>query len=230
MSVTSFKVRVLTGISHVMLEFLPNGIDKSGYKLTGLGFSYDCRHPGLFIDEYKEYVLKNRDYDIAMRQLQSEKQEWTSVASTFENVGFGMAFGQKTGAAAAGIGGLVESVSTFVINQEFDPRIQEQYNRRYARMTDQISLVGDSITNVYNEKNNGLLQIYSLEMDLPSKQRMANYINTNGYVCDEFTDNLESLFDVEVKIQADSIVIEGATCLEAKHQTVYRLQNGVEFI
>ena len=230
MSVTSFKVRVLTGISHVMLEFLPNGIDKSGYKLTGLGFSYDCRHPGLFLDSYKEYVLKNRDYDIAMRQIQSDKQLWTAGSSTAENIGFGIAFGGPKGGTAAGVGGLIETFSTYVINKEFDPKIQEQYDRRYQRMTDQISLVGDSITNVYNEKNNGLLQIYSLEMDLPSKQRMANYINVNGYVCDEFTDNLQSLFDVDVKIQADNIIVEGATCLEAKHQTVYRLQNGVEFL
>lgn len=229
-TVNSFNVRLLIGISHIMLEFLANGQTKNGSKLTNVGFSYDCRHPGLFVDSYQDYILKNRDYDIAMRQIQSEKQEWAAVSSTFENIGFGMAFGQKTGAAAAGIGGIVESLATFVINQEFDPRIQEQYNFRYARMTDQISLVGDSITNVYNERNNGLLQVYTLSMDVASQTRMDNDISINGYVCDEYVSNLETLFGVGNIIKADSVVVEGATCLESKHQTVYRLQNGVEFI
>lgn len=229
-TVNSFNVRLLIGISHIMLEFLANGQTKNGSKLTNVGFSYDCRHPGLFVDSYQDYILKNRDYDIAMRQIQSEKQEWAAISSTFENIGFGMAFGQKTGAAAAGIGGIVESLATFVINQEFDPRIQEQYNFRYARMTDQISLVGDSITNVYNERNNGLLQVYTLSMDIASQTRMDNDISINGYVCDEYVSNLETLFGVGNIIKADSVVVEGATCLESKHQTVYRLQNGVEFI
>ena len=229
-TVTSFNIRLLLGISHIMLEFIANGQTKNGSKLTGIGFSYDCRHPGLFVDSYQDYILKNRDYDIAMRQIQSDKQIWAAAASTAENVGFGFAFGNVSGGAAAGVGGLIETVSTYIINKEFDPKIQEQYNLRYKRMTDQISLVGDSITNVYNERENGLLQVYTLLMDLPSRNRMANDINVNGYVCDEFIDDLESLFDVEIKIQADNVVVEGATCLEAKHQTVYRLQNGVEFI
>lgn len=230
MNITSFKVRLITGISHIMLEFLPNGTDKNGSKLTGLGFSYDCRHPGLFVDSYQDYILKNRDYDIAMRQIQSEKQEWSSVASVFENIGFGMAFGQEKGARAAGIGGIIESMATYAINTTFDPKIQEQYDFRYARMTDQISLVGDSITDVYNEKENGLLQIYTLTMDDATKQNMDTDIEINGYVCNEYTKNLENMFNVGVIIKAEDIVIEGACCLEGKHQTVYRLQNGVEFI
>ena len=228
--ITSFTVRLLTGISHIMLEFIPNGSTKNGSKLTGAGFSYDCRHPGLFVDEYRDYILKNRDYDIAMRQIQSEKQIWTAGFSTAENIGFGYAFGKVPGAQAAGAGGLLETLGTYLINSEFDPRIQEQYDIRYARMTDQISLVGDSITDVYYEKDNGLLQIYSLVMDTATQTRMDTDIEVNGYVCDETVANLEQLFGEGVIIKADNIIIEGATCLDAKQQTVYRLQNGVEFI
>ena len=242
MTVSSFRVRLLTGISHVMLEFLPQGSNKNGSKMAGNGFTYDCRHPGLFIDEYKEYVMRNRDYDIAMRSIQSDRQVWSAAASTLENIGFGYAFGDSAtahkgnsggrppyGAIAAGVGGVLETISTFVINKYFDPMIQQQYDNRYARMADQVALVGDSITNVMNERTNGLMQLYSLYMDTATQARMNTDIEVNGYVCDETTASVESLFTKGAILQADNVTVEGACCLDAKQQTVYRLQNGVEF-
>ena len=235
-NVTSFKVRMLVGLSHIMLEFIPNGSNKNGTKLTGAGFNYDCRHPGLFLDSYQEYVLKNREYDIEMRRIQSEKQEIQAWANVAENVGFGMAFGQMKGAQAAGIGGIIEASTTTLLNSLYDPQIQQQYDARYQRMTDQVSLVGDALTDVYNERDNGLLQLYTLSMDTPTQTRMSQDIINNGFYCDETTDNVQSYFwiddgsNVKHVIQADNVVVEGACNVIGKQQIVRRLQNGVEFI
>lgn len=231
-TINGFDISLLVGLSHVMLQFTPKVVNpaklKLSDKLTGVAFSYDCKHPGLFIDEYREYVLRNREYDIEMRSIQSERQELQAWSSVAENIGFGAAFGQKAGAVAAGIGGTIEAVSTYLINSYFDPQIQNQYNKRYARVTDQISLVGDSITNLYNVDST--LTKYALIMDTPSQNVMYKDIEVNGYVCDEIVSDLEDMFSVGARIQADNVTIEGASCLDAKHQTVYRLQNGVEFI
>ena len=240
--VESFEVTLLKGISHVLLQFLPKVNDSTnlGDMLTGTGFCYDCRHPGLFVDSYQDYVLKNRDYDIQMRKIQSDKQELQAWISTAENVGFGAAFGQKSGAAAAGIGGIIEAVGTRLINEIFDPQIQTQYDKRYQRMTDQISLVGDSITNIYIEDS---MIKYVLSMDSYSKDVMKSDIDNNGFVCDEITNDLETMFKATITtvvdgqtytvkpvFQADNVVVEGACNVIGKQQVVRRLQNGVEFI
>lgn len=225
-TVEGFDVTLNVGLSHILLQFLPSSDNLLSDKLTGKGFTYSCKHPPLFTDSYQEYVLKNRDYDIAMRQIQSDRQIWHAGVSTAENIGFGIAFGQEKGGVAAGIGGLLETAGTFAINKHFDPMIQQQYDYRYSRMTDQVTLIGDSLTNIYR---NPQLSKYELNMDIATQERMNNDIQVNGYVCDETTSSLEELFTVGAIVQTDMVVVEGVCCLDAKQQTVYRLGNGVEF-
>lgn len=229
-SVSSFRTRLLIGISHIMIQFTPYGQSDIDEQLSGMSFMYDCRHPGLFVDSYQDYVLKNREYDIAMRKIQSDKQLWTSAASIAENVGFGMAFGGSSGAKAAGIGGVIETIGTYVINAVFDPQIQNQYDIRYQNMTDQISLIGDSITSVYQYVGTGLMRMFTQTMDSATQTRMDNDTTYNGYYCDETTGNLQSLFLNGRIFQADNVVVEGACTLAGKQQVVRRLMNGVEFI
>lgn len=239
-TIDGFTVRLQLGISHIILQFTPYYTnDRLSEQLTGKGFCYDCRHPGLFVDSYQDYVLKNRDYDIQMRRIQSEKQELQSLFSVAENVGFGMAFGGPVGATAAGIGGLIEATSTWVTNSVYDPQIQRQYDRLYSRVTDQISLVGDSVTNLLFEYP---MYVYTLIMDVSSQNTMKNDISINGYVCDETINNLSTIFtnniisdtylniDIKPVFQADNVVVEGACNVIGKQQVVRRLQNGVEFI
>ena len=231
-SVSNFKINLLLGISHVMLEFLPNGANDNSSLLINTGFCYDCRHPGLFVDSYQDYILKNREYDIEMRKIQSEKQIMQAGFSTAENIGFGMAFGGGTGAVASGIGGALEMLGTGIINEIYDPKIQKQYDRKYHRMTDQISLVGDSITNVINSmvNNTGILRVYTITMDLPSQAIMVADIAANGYFANETSNTIYARFGTGVIIQADNVVVEGTVPLACKHQIVERLNNGVEFI
>lgn len=229
----SFETRLLMGLSHIMLEFVPTSDKDNSNMLIGKSFCYDCRHPGLFVDSYQDYILKNRDYDIEMRRIQSEKQEVQSWSSVAENIGFGMAFGKKQGAAAAGIGGVIEATSTTLINQLYDPQIQEQYDLRYQRMTDQISVVGDSITNIYNvlSTSSGMLKKCVISVSTSAQTRYNNDINTNGYYSDEVTSTLSTTYFATGRvIQADNVVVEGACNVIGKQQVVRRLQNGVEFI
>lgn len=236
-SVDSFKIKLTFGISHIMLEFIPISGGLSDM-LTGKAFNYDCRHPGLFVDSYTDYILKEKEYDIEMRKIQSEKQEVQAFANVIENVGFGAAFGGGVGGIAAGIGGIVEAGATWLVNQEYDPKIQAQYNKRYARMTDQISMVGDSVTNLFYFSP---FYRYELTMDTPSQDAMREDITNNGYVCNEFTSQLSQLFTnqptpydsthtVLPVFQADNVVVEGSCNVIGKQQVVRRLQNGVEFI
>lgn len=239
-----FKVTLLKGLSHVLLQFTPYDDyenTRQGELITGTGFCYDCRHPGLFVDSYQDYVLKNRDYDIQMRQIQSNKQELQAWVSAAENVGFGYAFGDTGGAKAAGAGGIIEAVGVRAINSLYDPQIQSQYDRRYQLMTDQISLIGDSITNLQIEAP---LSKYTLTIDNPSKLRAIEDINSNGFYTDETVSHLQSYFTNTTRtwvdngvtftlhptFQADNVVVEGACNVVGKQEVVRRLQNGVEFI
>lgn len=227
----TFKIRLTLGLSHIMLEFLPiNG--NNSQSIVGLSFCYDCRHPGLFVDSYQDYIMKNRDYDVAMRQIQADKEVWTQVGASLEGVGYGYAFGQESGGKAAGIGGVLETVSRYLINQEFNPRIQKQMDLQYARMTDQISLVGDSITNLLNviDESSGILRRYSIDVSQASSDRYDKDILVNGYYTDESINNLNEIFRTGLIIQADNVVVEGACNVIGKQQVVSRLQRGVEFI
>lgn len=229
-TITGFTVTLLKGISHVMLQFIPTNTDLDTQSAinTGFGFNYDCRHPGLFVDSYQDYVLKNREYDIAMRHIQADKEVWTQAAATIEGVGYGVAFGKGLGGVSAGVGGVAETAARYIINNEFNPRIQQQYDQLYQRMSDQISLVGDAITNLYIEKS---LSKYSLIMDTPSQDRMNTDITINGYYTDETTPTLQSsYFAIGRVLQADNVIVEGACNVVGKQQVVSRLMNGVEFI
>lgn len=239
-TIDEFEILLQFGLSHVFLQFTPKQIGENlGELLTGRGFTYDCRHPGLFVDKYTEYVLKNREYDIEMRKIQSDKQVANAWVSTAENVGFGFAFGQGAGAAAAGIGGVIEAVGSWAINSAYDPQIQKQYDSLYKRMTDEISLIGDTITNVLVYSP---MYKYELTMDTSTQNRMKADIQQNGYYCDEQTGTLQLLFkntitqnttdnyNVNPVFQADNVVVEGACNVIGKQQVVRRLQNGVEFI
>lgn len=238
MKVEGFDIALKTGISHIMLEFTPKyQSSRIGQFLTGSAFNYDCRHPGLFVDSYQDYVLKNRDYDIEMRQIQADKEVWTQVGASLEGVGYGIAFGQTMGGIAAGIGGVLETVSRKLINDEFNPKIQKQYDKLYARMTDQISLVGDAITALLWYEP---LYKYTLTMDDATQNRMKSDIEINGFYIDEIVSDLSSMFTnqptevgeytVYPVFQADNVVIEGACNVIGKQQVVSRLMNGVEFI
>ena len=226
LDVEGFDIRLYMGISHILLKFIPFG-GSDGDSMTGMAFTYDCRHPGLFVDSYTDYILKSKDYDIAMRDIQSQKQFVAAAFSTIENIGFGYAFGDKPGAKAAGIGGLVETIGVGLTNAKYDPLIQEQYDLRYAKMTDQISLVGDTVTPLFYSKP---MYFYRLTMDEASSDRMDMEIATNGYRCDELVTNLSERFVTGDVLQADSVTIEGAACLESKRQMANRLSEGVEFI
>lgn len=228
----SFRTRLLLGISHVMVEFVPSITLSNDASIVNRGFTYDCRHPGLFVDSYAEYIMKNRDYDIEMRRIQSDKELWHSIASVIENIGFGAAFGGVNGAIAAGVGGSVEAAATFLINANFDPQIQRQYDKLYARMTDQISLVGDSITNAIRRIDSGdpMFSKYTITVTDDSRDRYEQYIHVNGYDSDEMTDDLQSYVHKGGILRADNVVVEGCIPMDARTQTVYRLSNGVQFI
>lgn len=238
-NIESFDIIPVFGISHIMLNFYPKDYtgETIGNLLTGRAFTYDCRHPGLFVDSYQDYILKNRDYDIAMRKIQSDKEVWSQVGAGIEGVGYGMAFGGPVGAVASGLGGVAETAAKFLINEEFNPKIQKQYDQLYSRMTDQISLVGDAITGLqYVEP----MYKYTLSMDSATQSRMKSDIETNGFYNDETVDNLQALFkDIKTTVgdynvnpvfQADNVVVEGACNVIGKQQVVSRLMNGVEFI
>lgn len=238
-TIESFDIIPVFGISHIMLNFFPKDYDGEtiGNMLTGKAFTYDCRHPGLFVDSYQDYILKNRDYDIAMRQIQSDREVWAQVGATIEGVGYGVAFGQGVGGVAAGLGGVAETAAKYFINEAFNPKIQKQYDQLYSRMTDQISLVGDAITGLqYVEP----MYKYDLIMDSATQSRMKSDIETNGFYNDETVDNLQALFkdtkttvgeyQVNPVFQADNVVVEGACNVVGKQQVVSRLMNGVEFI
>lgn len=393
-SISEFNVELNLSVSHAQIRFKLN--NEYGNEIIGKGFTYECRQAPIVINQSLEYTWRERDSEIEMRKIQSAKQVWTNASDAIQGVGFGAAFGKGLGAGAAAIGGVINTASTYLMNETFDPLIQNATDLKYQRMQDLMSVLGDSITPLYNyfsddgiiydgyneeyiyyygnittvstrntfmqrryyyknfsngdyavfwcpyvnnqgvqnkitdsildsdtvydvyftvfryldgswdediTRNFGtckliktsaynshtcfnayydkvgqpskydfalfmtdtsscqlrifiddydsrviyesqyvsylegtslahatqLMSVYSLTMDSATQTRMNNDIAINGYYCDEFVSDLQSLIASNVIIQADNVVVEGRTNLETKRQVAKQLASGVEF-
>ena len=150
-TIDSFYVQFSASVTHCQLRFSPIINDKHelANEVNGMGFTYECRHATIVIDTGEEYSWRDRSYDVSMRELQSEREEVQAVANFGENIGFGVAFGGKVGGAASAVGGGIESIATIVLNSIYNPQIQQLTDEHYDRMCDTMSVVGESLTPVY---------------------------------------------------------------------------------
>ena len=116
----------------------------------GKGFSYACRECAIVIDQQVEYTWRERESEIRMRELQAIKQVWSNGSDAIQGAGFGMAFGGQVGAMAGGFAGALNTFSSAMMNIELLPKIQRTQDLKYERMQDLVSIVGESITPIYN--------------------------------------------------------------------------------
>lgn len=203
------------------------------------GFCYECRHVSLFVDSYTEYVMRQRDYDVESRQIQNEVEFYKGMVSTIEAGGYGSAFGGPAGAVTSILGGLVETFGTAIINDKYAPKLQALEDKKYSLMQDEMSIIGDSLTNLsyaigeetaYAQFKPSTMYLCSFIMDDASKQRMDNDIAINGYHCDETVDDIDSLISTGTIIQADNVVIEGTISSQYRNDIASRFERGIEFI
>ncbi len=233
LGVTSCLIRLMPYLKP-LTDSSPNPELNYGSEVTGKGFCYSCRQATLFIDKGAEYDYRDRSFDKEMTRIQARRDNMMAFANFWENVGFGASFGGVKGAGAASVGGLIEEIATGESHKKFDPMIMDATRTHASQLQDIMSVVGDSISDLVDRidrsRNPAVLIVYSKDMDDATKQIMNKDISTNGYYCNEITDNLKSLFGVNKIIVADNTVVEGACNLTGKRQVVERLMNGVEFI
>lgn len=206
---------------------------------NGQGFCYECRHVSLFVDSYSEYVMRQRDYDIEARQIQNEVEFYKGLVGTAEAGGYGAAFGGGVGAVTSVLGGLTETFGTALINEQYAPKLQALEDKKYSLMQDEMSVIGDSLTNLsyavglenfVSQYKPSTLYLCSLVMDDASKERMDDDIRINGYHCDETVGDIDSLITTGTIIQADNVVIEGTISSVYRNDIANRFERGIEFI
>lgn len=149
-TIDSFNVKLSLSSEHVQLRFKYD--NEFGNENTGKGFTYECRKCAIIIDQETEYTWRERESEYQIRRLQSAKQVWTNASDAVQGAGFGLAFGGMPGVAAATAGGIINTISTWAMNEVFDPRFQEAQDYKYQRMQDLVSVYGDSITAIYDYK------------------------------------------------------------------------------
>lgn len=232
-TVNRFRIEVDVAPTNCLLRFIPvSSTSESPVlpmdEISGMGFTYNCRAPSLFIDSGSEFTWRERSYNDEMRRLQMGQDVWASAFSSAENAGFGMAFGGKVGMSAAATGGLVETIGTIGKHLVFDPMIAKAEFSHKLKQQDYMSVVGNSVVRAFKRGIN--MSVFSSRMDKPSKDRADIDIKVNGYYCDIITDKLYEYITKDTIILAEGVVVEGAVPLDCKHQVVQRFAAGVEFI
>ena len=152
-TVSKFKIKLMLSIQHAQIRFIYN--DTYENENTGKGFTYECRQCAIIVDQAEEYTWREREAEYQTRRIQSAKQVWTNASDAIQGMGFGAAFGGSgpaIGAAVTGIGGAINTFSTWAMNEHFDPMFQEAQDYKYQRMQDLVSVYGDSITSIYTQK------------------------------------------------------------------------------
>lgn len=189
-AVSGFKVMLTASARECMLRFMYE--DELGNEIIGKGFAYSCRECAIVVDQQVEYTWRERESEIRMRELQSIQQVWTNASDAIQGTGFGYAFGDRTGAVAAGLAGALNTFSTAVMNLELNPKIQATQDLKYERMQDLVSIVGSTITPIYNN-------------NISDKQQMVLCLTANEYTTFS-TDKIKSLIE---KYYNTNVIFEG---------------------
>lgn len=116
-----------------------------------------CELMDVYVDSWREYLSRQRDSDKALRQIGYESGAWQSGVSSLTGGINGAMSGSLAGSSAglgavAGIGlGVLSALGSYAINQYYDPKLQDQYDRQAQRGNDALSLAGSvSLFNYYS--------------------------------------------------------------------------------
>lgn len=125
-----------------------------------------CEMVDIYDDSWKEYQGRQRDTDKTLRQMDYNKEALSGLANivnggiTGSMAGSLSSAGGGLGAIAGVAGGLIGTLGTYAINQYYDPKYQEQYDRSYARQEDNLLLAGNVTEDMYLNNYAGKVNVY----------------------------------------------------------------------
>lgn len=146
--VSSFDMLLCLSTTHCQLRFMYDG--KLGNEIVGKSFTYECRQCAIVIDQKIEYTWRDRYSEYRMRELQAIQSVWVNISDAIQGAGFGLAFGQAPGLIAAGAGGAINVLSTYMMEDVMVKEEQNTIDMKYDTMQNLISCYGDSVTPLYS--------------------------------------------------------------------------------
>ena len=151
-----------------------------------------CESVDVISDRWREYYYRSRDVEQNLRSLDRNSQlvnglanSVTMGASNATSVligGWGgptARAGNAIGAGAAGVlGGMVSAVGGWAIDAYYDPKYQQQYDRRAISEADPLSSIGSMTLTLFASNVAGLVR---KTPDSWSKMVASDYNQTYGY-------------------------------------------------
>lgn len=143
-----------------------------------------CEIVDIYDDSWKDYQSRQRESDKALRQINYNQQALSGIANSLNGGLQGSMAGSLGGSgggigAIAGVGaGIIGTAGTYLINQYYDPKLQEQYDRQASRQVDNLLLAGNVTDDMFQHNYGGLVTV---EPDTVSMQQFAKEASTYGY-------------------------------------------------
>ena len=194
-----------------------------------------CELMDVYVDSWREYLSKQRESDKALRQLSYEQSAWQSGISSLTGGINGAMSGSLAGASAssgavAGIGlGVISALGVYAVNQYYDPKLQDQYDRQSQRQNDTLSLSGGASLDMYYHNYAGKVVLVPDEISMEQFEKEATtygystvlYLNSDPRINNgtRVTGPMRGSVDISANCPADWI-----------EQIAYRFSMGITFV
>lgn len=180
-------------------------------------------------------VSGQRDYEMQLRELQSERQAVNGISGVATGaIGGAIAgsivpgAGTVLGALAGGIGSaLGVGVSYLADTQVYNDKFQDLEDRRYANQTGNLMIAGDGSAWLDYLTYPALV---ALEADDVSAADIDNFILQQGYPCDSPVDDVEPFIQAGGPLRITNLTLTGDMPPAAKRSIKALLAGGVRII
>jgi hypothetical protein len=225
----SYYLRMSAVACQINIRFNNNTYDS----ISNEGFTFACYPMDVIIDSWADYCARYRDYEKQNRSLQNTQSLIGGATS-------GLAMGVMSGAiagsmvapgigtlAGAALGGMTSGISSLIsagVTNYYEPRIQQNEDKKYQLEQDTLSLSGGYVTDVL-VLSAGMFT-FELLADQYTIDRYNNEISNNGHYVNETISNGETMI-IEQPLQCNPEIL-GNLPTNWKQQIVNRFMNGVK--
>lgn len=197
--------------------------------------SVPCEIVDIYDDSWKDYQSRQRESDKALRQINYNQQALSGIANSLNGGLQGSMAGSLGGSgggigAIAGVGaGIIGALGSYAINQYYDPKLQEQYDREVSRQVDNLLLAGNVTDDMFIHNYAGLVTVSPDSVSLAQFEKEAStygystvlYLDTDPRINNgtRVTGPMRGSVDISANCPADWI-----------EQISYRFSMGITFV
>ena len=166
---------------------------KSGNDVTNI--MIPCENADIFADSWAEYYYRSRDADKALRSLGRDETAIKGVVSSAGQA-VGSSIGSPNDLQRAGgnfAGDVISTLGEWAVGTYYDPKYQEQYDRKAKDAVDPVLLSGSMTLAIFWNNRAGKV---SFTPDAISKTTISDDINTYGYPCNIYCKNEDPRVDM----------------------------------